>query len=111
MRCYQIHVQSQSEGQPRQAMPLNIVRYRKGVYSALWVLVAMIICYLPLYIAEVLTSQIGMTLSLYIARQFTTILVLLNSSLNPLFYCWKIREVRQAVKEELRQLFCSSISS
>ena len=111
VRCYQIHVQSQSEGQPRQAMPLNIVRYRKGVYSALWVLVAMIICYLPLYIAEVLTSQIGMTLSLYIARQFTTILVLLNSSLNPLFYCWKIREVRQAVKEELRQLFCSSISS
>ena len=107
LRCYQIHVQSHvSEGQPRQAMPLNMVRYRKGVYSALWVLVALIICYLPHYIAEVLTSQAGMTLSLYIARQFTTILILLNSSLNPLLYCWKISEMRQAVKETLRQLFC-----
>ena len=107
LRCYQIHVQSHvSEGQPRQAMPLNMVRYRKGVYSALWVLVALTICYLPHYIAEVLTGQAGMTLSLYIARQFTTILVLLNSSLNPLVYCWKISEMRQAVKETLRQLFC-----
>ena len=107
LRCYQIHVQSHvSEGQPRQAMPLNMVRYRKGVYSALWVLVALIICYLPHYIAEVLTGQAGMTLSLYIARQFTTILILLNSSLNPLLYCWKISEMRQAVKETLRQLFC-----
>ena len=107
LRCYQIHVQSHvSEGQPRQAMPLNMVRYRKGVYSALWVLVALTICYLPHYIAEVLTGQAGMTLSLYTARQFTTILVLLNSSLNPLLYCWKITEMRQAVKETLRQLFC-----
>ena len=64
-------------------MPLNMVRYRKGVYSALWVLVALTICYLPHYIVEVLTGQAGMTLSLYIARQLTTILVLLNSSLNP----------------------------
>lgn len=87
-------------------MPLNMVRYRKGVYSALWVLVALTICYLPHYIVEVLTGQAGMTLSLYIARQFTTILVLLNSSLNPLLYCWKISEMRQAVKETLRQLFC-----
>ena len=107
LRCYQIHFQSHvSEGQPRQAMPLNMVRYRKGVYSALWVLVALTICYLPHYIAEVLTGQAGMTLSLYIARQYTTILVLLNSSLNPLLYCWKITEMRQAVKETLRQLFC-----
>ena len=107
LRCYQIHVQSHvSEGQPRQAMPLNMVRYRKGVYGALWVLVALIICYLPHYIAEVLTGQAGMTLSLYIAKQFTTILVLLNSSLNPLLYCWKISEMRQAMKETLRQLFC-----
>ena len=109
LRYYQTDVQSQ--GQSSQSIPLNIVRYRKGVYSALWVLVALIICYLPHYIAEIVTVQAGMTLSGYIARQFTTILVLLNSSLNPLLYCWKIREVRQAAKETLRQLFSSSINS
>ena len=51
LRYYEIYVHSQR--QPSQAIPLNIVRYRKGVYSALWVLVALIICYLPHYIAEV----------------------------------------------------------
>ncbi|KAL9980081.1 hypothetical protein ACROYT_G008624 [Oculina patagonica] len=34
-------------------------------------------------------------------------LVYLNSSLSPLLYCWKIREERQAVKDMIRQLYCS----
>ena len=42
----------------------------------------------------------------FIVWQFTVTLLYLNSSLNPFLYYWKIREVRQAVKETLRQLFC-----
>ena len=38
LRHNQIHVQNPSaQGQPSQAIPLNIARYRKAVYSALWV--------------------------------------------------------------------------
>ena len=33
--------------QPGQAIPLNIARYRKAVYSALWVQVTLVVCYLP----------------------------------------------------------------
>ena len=111
MRHNQIHVQNYvAQGQPSQAIPaLNIARYKKAVYSALWVQVTLIICYLPYGIVVALRRQRGMTLSIYGAQQFTATLVYLNSSLNPLLYCWKIREVRQAVKETLRQLFrCSS---
>ena len=109
LRHNQIHVQSHAaQGQPSQAIPLNIARYRKAVYSALWVQGTMVICYLPYVIVAPLTLHRGMSLSLYRARQFTVTLVYLNSSLNPLLYCWKIREVRQAVKETLRQLFCRS---
>ena len=43
--------------------------------------------------------------SVLVARLFTVTLVLLNSSLNPFLYCWKIREVRQAVRDTLRDLF------
>ena len=103
-----IHVHGHaSQSQPSQVIPLNIDRYRKGVHSALWVQVALIICYLPHFIAESLIRQNGSTSSVYLAGQFTVTLVLLNSSLNPLLYCWKIREVRQAVKDTLRRLFCS----
>ena len=109
LRHNQIHVQNHAaQGQPSQAIPLNIARYRKAVYSALWVQGTLVICYLPYVIVAPLTLHRGMSLSLYRALQFTVTLVYLNSSLNPLLYCWKIREVRQAVKETLRQLFCRS---
>ena len=109
LRHNQIHVQNHvAQGQPSQTIPLNIARYRKAVYSALWVQGTLVICYLPYVIVVALQPQRGTTLSIYRAQQFTTTLVYLNSSLNPMLYCWKIREVRQAVKETLRQLFCRS---
>ena len=109
LRHNQIHVQSHAaQGQPSQAIPLNIARYRKAVYSALWVQGTLVVCYLPLSIVDALTPQRGISLSVYLARQFAGIILFSNSSLNPLLYCWKIREVRQAVKETLRQLFCRS---
>ena len=110
LRHNQINVQNHvAQVQPTQTIPLNISRYRKAVYSALWVQLTSIVCYLPFNIVDVLIPQRGMSLSLYLAWHFTITLVFLNSSLNPLLYCWKIREVRQAVKETLRQIvFCSS---
>ena len=112
LRHNQIHVQNHvAQGQPSQAIPaLNIARYRKAVYSALWVQGTLVVCYLPLSIVDALRPQRGIYLiPLYRPRQFAATLLFLNSSLNPLLYCWKIREVRQAVKETLRQMFrCSS---
>ena len=83
------------------ATPLNIARYRKAVYSAMWVQVTLVICHLPQGVVEASTHQREMTLSIYLVKEFTFTLICLNSSLNPLLYCWKIREVRQAVKETL----------
>ena len=91
--------------QPSQATPLNIPRYRKAVTSALWVQVTMTFCYLPYGIVEILRPQIELSCKLYLSIQLKANLVLLNSSLNPLRYCWKIREVREAVKDTIRQFF------
>ena len=107
LRHNQIHVQNHvAQGQPSQAIPLNIARYRKAVYSALWVQGTLVFCYLPHGVAVALTPAEGMRISVYLARQYTVSLVFLNSSLNPLLYCWKIREVRKAVKDSIRQLYC-----
>ena len=110
LRHNQIHLQNHvAQGQPSQAIPLNIARYRKAVHSALWVQGTMFVCYLPFTIAIALLPQRGIPIiSAYRAWHFTATLVYLNSSLNPLLYCWKISEVREAVKETLRQLFCRS---
>ena len=107
LRHNRIHVQT-PQRQPNQAIPMNIARYRKAVYSSLWVQVTLVVCYLPMAIVLALTPQRGIPTSTYLAGQFTITLVFLHSSLNPLLYCWKIREVRQAVKETLRGLRFSS---
>ena len=83
--------------------PLNLSRYRKTVSTALWLFAALMICYLPfglVLLVETMLSEI--TEPVVIVSFFGITLVYLNSSLNPLLYCWKIKEVRHAVKEILR---------
>ena len=85
---------------------LNIARYKRSVA---WVQLTLLICYLPFHILSI-TNAIpdgrgSGTESLSLAVTIT--LVYLNSSLNPILYCWKIREVKQAVKYTIRQFkFC-----
>ena len=110
LRHQQAQVQNHvHQGQPSQTVPLNIARYRKTVSSALWVQFALVVCYLPYGIVMVLNNQKILSASFSLARECTETLVFLNSSLNPILYCWKIREVKQAVKETVRQLCCSRI--
>ena len=98
----------QSQGQSSQEITLNLARYRKTVSNALWVQLTLLYCYLPHGIIEILLLQRRLTPSIFVARSFATTLVYLNSSLNPIIYCWKMRQVRQAVKATVRKLVCQS---
>ena len=90
-----------------QTIPQNRVRYRRTVSIALWVQLMLVVCYLPRGVIEALVIQRGMSSSIYLPKTFAVTLVYLNSSINPILYCWKIREVRQAVKDIVIEL-CSS---
>ena len=108
LRHHQVQAQGHvNQGQPSQTVQLNIARYKRTVSSALWVQLALVVCYLPFPVLEVLFLQRGVMSDIFVARSYSATFVLLNSSLNPILYCWKIREVRQAVKETIRGLFCS----
>ena len=91
--------------QRSETAPLNIARYRKAVHSALWVQLALVVCYLPFGVASTLFYR-SLSSSYFLPWQITMSLVFFNSSLNPFLYCWKISEVRQAVKETIKQAFC-----
>ena len=90
--------------QPSEQCPLNIARYRKAVNSALWLHVTLAICYLPYIIVAFFTTALGISPAIYLARQITISLIFLNSSLNPVLYFWKIKEVRNSVKETVTKL-------
>jgi len=75
------------------------------VSTALCLFAALMICYLPfglVLFVETMLSQI--TEPVVITVYFGITLVYLNSTLNPLLYCWKIREVRHVVMKILRNL-------
>ena len=99
-------VQNHVQQQPSQLNALNIARYRKAVYGALCVQLALVVCYLPYGVVSIMVSLSGLNLSHFLAWIITAKLVHFNSTLNPFLYCWKISEVRQAVKQTIRQVLC-----
>ena len=106
---HQVHPILVSQEQPSHTIPLNIQRYRKALSSALWVQLTLVLCYLPYGIVGALFSNKSRPSSWdFVAWECTTAIVHLNSTLNPLLYCWKIREVKQKVKETIRQALCCS---
>lgn len=86
---------------------LRIARYRKTVSNILWVKLALIMCYSPYGVASVLFFS-SPSSSLFLPWQMTMSVVFVNSTLNPFLYCWKIREVRKAVKSTFKQSLCWS---
>ncbi|CAH3165984.1 unnamed protein product [Pocillopora meandrina] len=43
---------------------------------------------------------------LFVIYKVAIILLCFNSTLNPFLYCWKISEVRQAMKQAIREALC-----
>ena len=102
----QIH---QHQGQPESGQAsLNIARYRKTVTTAIWVLMALLACFLPYSIVLVIFTTHGSSPLLDIIWELTATLVYLNASLNPILYCWRMTHIKQQVKNTIRQILCLS---
>ncbi|XP_078342676.1 melanocyte-stimulating hormone receptor-like [Oculina patagonica] len=108
LRHYQFQVHGPKRQPNKGGIPLNIARYKKSVSSVLWVQLTLVACYAPFLIFAILHTygQMMFGNELEITFYFTGTLVYLNSSLNPILYCWKIKTVRQAAKDKIRQLIC-----
>ena len=110
LQQHQSQVEHVYQGQPnREGNPLIITEYKKTVYSIAWVQLAMVVCYVPFIISAIIVMIKGWRdVSAEIFWPSTVTLLFLNSSLNPILYYWKITEVRQAVKDTVKRLCCSS---
>ena len=101
---HQARVQDHFQQQPSQANAMNMAGYRKALYSALWVQLALAVCYTPYLTMLVVTFFSNRHFIILNGMAF--VLAFFNSTLNPFLYCWKISEVRRAVKQTIRQAIC-----
>ena len=100
------HVQPEQSSRVRSV--LNIARYKKTVYSVAWIQFAMLACYGPYIVMAFLRhfGNVGYSTEIWIASAVFLCLFFLNSSLNPVLYCWRIKDVRQEVKNTIRKCLC-----
>lgn len=103
VRHHQVQIQEQFHAQGTQQF--NMARFKKTAISTLIILLAALLCYLP-YFISVIFMAVDLTNYNYMVVQFTYIFVLLNSSLNPLIYCWRRRDIGAAAKQTLISLCC-----
>ena len=102
VRYHRIQIQSQLQLQNFEVEDLH--RQKKSAWNALIVYVTFLFCYLPFYVSVlfVLINTEGM--SPLIANYATLLVIFLNSSLNPLVYCWRYREIRNVVRSSLKKV-------
>ena len=96
---------------PRVLPVFNISRYKKTVSNAIWVHSILVICYLPFAVATAVTTLRGEPLCgtrNKLLGIITGTIVFFNSTLNPFLYCWKMKGIRQAVKDLLGNIFSRS---
>ena len=96
--AHQIHsLQVQPTVQENARNVTNASTLRKSTFMTIHIYVLFLVCYLPGVCAEVFISLHPDLAILKAVHQYTITLLFLNSSLNPLIYCWKLRGVRQTI--------------
>ena len=100
----QIHKQAQVLAQPGKGN-LNMKNYRKSVISMLFIFILFLICYVPYIFIRVFTHFVPRNpIQIGLALRLSAVIVYFNSCLNPLIYCWRIRELRRGMKTFLKTL-------
>ena len=107
IRRHQQQIHANKSSQNFDQPTINFEKYRKSVFSILYILVIFYIGYLPmaltlgmmLFVKE--NSKI-ILLSFYVS----IVLAFLSCSLNPLLYLWRMKDIRNEVKKMIKRILC-----
>ena len=79
---------------------INLKKYKRSVATMIYILLLFSLCFIPLTVAVPVAystrSKAGM-----VAESVSTVLLFLSSSLSPVLYLWRMREIRNGLKQLL----------
>ena len=82
----------------------NIISVVKSAVGIFYVYVVFLACFFPYFVCLAVTNVTVASNALKRFYFFSYTFVFLNSSLNPVIYCWKMRHIRHAIMEILRNM-------
>ena len=88
---------------------MNILKCRKSAATVLYIYGLFLIFYLPYMVLLLVETFIGFSRTVRIAYDYAATAIFINSFLNPVLYCWRISEIRRAVKNIMRRNLVWSI--
>lgn len=84
----------------------NMLRYKKSTVAMIFVVGFFTACFLPILCVKLAHKVWGYTTTVKTAYLYASTIAFLNSSFNPLVYCWRMKSLRQAVKTVLKERLC-----
>ncbi len=81
---------------------VNAASARKSALGTLYVYLVFLLCYLPQVCSDAFSAISGISTTLKHFSVYLMTILFLNSSLNPVIYCWKMRHIRHAMVDILR---------
>ncbi|XP_078349067.1 adenosine receptor A2b-like [Oculina patagonica] len=82
----------------------NFASLIKSAVGIFYVYLVFLICYLPFLVCLAAIEVNGPSIPLKRVFLFSLTLIFLNSSVNPAIYCWKMRHIRHAIMDILRNM-------
>lgn len=83
---------------------VNMAKFKSHALSTFLVYCLVILCYLPYFCVVVVIAFTGPSIPKRFSYEVTAILVFINSSLNPLVYCWRLQDIRNAVRKTVKMM-------
>ncbi len=113
VRIYQIvrHHQLQINAQQQAVQYSNLgdkfksMRLKRSAINTFVFYIVLILCYFPMY---VLLTLYGTSYKDWKTDwNFAITVMFMNSSINPILYCWRLRELRTSIVKTARQMLCT----
>ena len=105
IRRHQQQVQSHEPRQNIDQPAIDLAKYKKSIFSILYILGVFYISYLPFIVVIGLSFHYNHS-DLEVAFIISLMFLFLSSALNPLICLWRMNDIRNGVKQLLRRLVC-----
>ena len=106
-QIHSLELQVRESADPEDGASMNITEQRKSLIAKFLIYCLLIVCYLPLCVTVTLVRIRGYgSPDLNTMDKLSRALVCFNSTLNPFIYCWRFHNIRSAVIETAKKVFC-----